>query len=89
MIVIQQNNIVWQPRPLNLKGDLQGWKLKMHNLCPNPKIGQVVYLESRGYDQAEGQTINNLIGYLCINIRSNGEAVWQRGETTEIASLDA
>jgi hypothetical protein len=89
MAIIQQNNIVWQPRPLNLTGDLQGWRLKMYNLCPNPKVGQVVYLESTGYDRAEGRTINNLIGYLCLNIRSNGEGVWERGQTIEVASLEA
>lgn len=87
MMTTEQNSH-WQPRPLNLKGDLVGWKRKMQNLCPAPYIGQIVYLTSSQYDRAEDRTINNRIGYKCINLRPNGEPVWERGETTEIVEPD-
>jgi hypothetical protein len=84
----EQKNPLWQPRPLNQKGDLDSWKRRMQNLCPSPYIGQVVYLTSSQYDQIEDRTINNRIGYLCINFRPNGEPVWERGETTEVPMSD-
>lgn len=89
MTVIQQKNIIWQPHPLNKTGNLIGWKKRMRNLCPNPKVGQVVYLHSRVYNQSENELIENLIGYLCIDIRANGEGVWQRGKVIDLATLEA
>ena len=41
----QPSNSGWQPKPLNRTGDLSGWKRRMKQACPNPKQGEIVYLD--------------------------------------------
>jgi len=60
----------WIPKPLNKTGDLNSWKGRMLSLCPNPKLGQVVWMNND----------RNSIGYKVLSFRHNGEPIWQRGQ---------
>ena len=60
----------WVASPLNRTGDLDGWKQKMKNTCPNPKLGQVVWINR---DRSS-------IGYKVISFSRYGDPIWQRGE---------
>ncbi|CAH1524405.1 conserved hypothetical protein [Vibrio jasicida] len=80
----QPSNSGWQPKPLNRTGDLSGWKRRMKQACPNPKQGEIVYLDRTYFDRAEQETVYERIGYKAINIAGNGEAIWQRGQVVRI-----
>ena len=36
----------WIARPLNRTGDLNGWQQRMKKLCPEPKLGEIVWLNN-------------------------------------------
>ena len=42
----------------------------MAQACPNPEVGQVVWLNND----------RNSIGYKAIGFKKNGDVIWQRGE---------
>jgi hypothetical protein len=67
MINQAENN--WYAKPLNRTGNLDGWKQKMNNACPDPQIGQIVSLDRNG----------TKIGYKVLGFNQYGEAIWQRG----------
>ena len=73
-------NKMWQPRPLNKKGDLNTWKARMAAACPFPEIGMIVWLDKEYYSRTEQEYISESIGYKVIDIKENGEAIWQRGQ---------
>lgn len=35
-------NNLWVARPLAQKGDLNSWLKRMHSVCPNPSVGEIV-----------------------------------------------
>jgi hypothetical protein len=76
----QQNSNEWIPRPLNRKGDLSGWKGRMAAKCPNPSIGQLVWLDKEYTDRVTGEKTKSFIGYKVIGFNSFGDAIWQRGQ---------
>jgi hypothetical protein len=75
---------VWKPTPLNRTGNLSAWQRKMYAACPNPSVGEVVFLTTEHYDQAEGINMLNRTGYKCLNFKANGEPIWQRGMTVSV-----
>jgi hypothetical protein len=77
-------NTHWQPRPLNRKGDLSGWKQRMKQACPSPVVGQVVYLKREYFDNANREYVYERVGYKVLKLLSNGEAIWQRGQVVSI-----
>ena len=66
----RDNKNEWIPKPLNKVGNLSSWIDKMRSLCPNPKLGQVVWMNNN----------KNSIGYKVLKFKYNGEPVWQRGQ---------
>jgi hypothetical protein len=60
----------WVAKPLNKTGDLEGWLSKMNRACPNPVLGEIVWLKS-----SYGNT-----SYKAMKFRTNGDVIWQRGE---------
>ena len=42
----------------------------MAKACPNPELGQVVWLNND----------RNSVGYKAIAFKRNGDAIWQRGQ---------
>ncbi|MFA0465414.1 hypothetical protein AB4524_00750 [Vibrio breoganii] len=79
----------WQPKPLNRTGDLQGWKRRMRNVCPNPQVGQIVYLDSSRFDPSEGVNVISRTGYKCLRFTQQGEPIWQRGMTVVLPAQEA
>jgi hypothetical protein len=69
----QSNNTQWLVKPLNKIGNLDKWLKKMHDACPNPSVGEIVWLN--GY---QSRTAYKVIGF-----KSNGDAIWQRGEVVK------
>lgn len=84
----QQANSQWQKRPLGRVGDLQGWHQRMKALCPNPRLGQVVWIENNHWDNGEGQYVHSSTGYKVINFRANGDPVWERGQVIILSTDD-
>lgn len=70
----------WKPRPLNKKGDLASWKSRMRAKCPQPKLGQIVWLDREQTDRFTGEKTYSAIGYKVIGFNSYGEPIWQRGQ---------
>ena len=60
----------WIARPLGRTGNLNSWNERMKAACPNPELGMVVWLENE----------ENSIGYKVIDLRGNGDPIWQRGQ---------
>ncbi len=60
----------WVAKPLNRKGDLNSWIERMAQACPNPELGQVVWLNND----------RNSVGYKAIAFKRNGDVIWQRGQ---------
>ncbi|MFA0465429.1 hypothetical protein AB4524_00825 [Vibrio breoganii] len=85
----QNNRTVWQPKPLNRKGDLNGWRRRMQQACPNPKEGQIVYLDREEFDRSEGVIFHSRTGYKCLGFRASGDAIWQRGQTVRLPVQEA
>jgi hypothetical protein len=69
----QSNNTQWVVKPLNMVGNLDKWVKRMHDACPNPSTGQIVWLN--GY---QARTAYKVIGF-----KPNGDAIWQRGEVVK------
>ncbi len=67
MINQVENN--WHAKPLNRTGNLNAWKQKMNGVCPEPRVGQIVSINSNGSE----------IGYKVLGFNRYGEAIWQRG----------
>lgn len=63
----------WVAKPLNNKGDLNSWLQRMNNACPNPALGEIVWLN--GY---KARTAYKMIGF-----KASGDVLWQRGEVVE------
>ena len=72
----------WIAKPLGLTGDLAGWQRKMRALCPAPTLNQIVYMDKIHANRYGNGAQIERIGYKAINIKSNGDAVWQRGFST-------
>mgnify|MGYP003387051509 CR=1 FL=1 len=68
-----QSRTKWVATPLNKKGDLNSWLSRMTQACPNPVLGEIVWLS--GY--------SSRTAYKAMGFKSNGEAVWQRGEVVK------
>jgi hypothetical protein len=60
----------WIAKPLGRKGDLNSWVERMEAACPNPRKGQVVWLNND----------KNSIGYKVLAFKKNGDVIWQRGQ---------
>lgn len=75
---VHENN--WLARPLNRTGNLSAWQQKMKALCPNPSIGQVIYIDKCYTDTYTGDKTPVSIGYKVIGFNREGDAVWQRGQ---------
>jgi hypothetical protein len=60
----------WIAKPLGRKGDLNRWLERMSDACPNPKLGQIVWLD---HDDRS-------VGYKAIVLKGNGDVIWQRGQ---------
>lgn len=67
--MINQTDKNWHAEPLNRTGNLSAWKQKMHDICPNPQVGQVVSLNNNGSG----------IAYKVLGFNRYGEVIWQRG----------
>ena len=67
---IYETKATWVSKPLNRTGDLSGWRKKMNQTCPNPRLGEIVWLNS-SYGR---------ISYKAVGFRSDGSAIWERGE---------
>jgi hypothetical protein len=63
----------WVAKPLNKTGDLEGWLLRMNQACPDPELGEIVWLRNR-----YGNT-----SYKAMGFRNNGDVIWQRGEVVK------
>lgn len=74
----------WQPKPLNRTGDLSGWLQRMKQACPDPALGQVVYLDQQHFDRSELRQVTQQVGYLCIGFMADGSPRWKRGSVREI-----
>ncbi len=77
------SNTAWIPRPLNRIGDLNSWKARMKRLCPQPKVGQIVYMESKKYDQDDDDYKYQRIGYKVLKLSRDNQPIWQRGMVVE------
>ena len=66
----ESNRNNWMPKPLGRKGDLNSWIERMEQACPNPRKGEVVWLEND----------KNSIGYKVLGFKKNGSTIWQRGQ---------
>lgn len=84
----QHANSQWQKRPLGRVGDLQGWRQRMKQLCPNPQLGQIVWLDNNHWDRTTGQLIQSSTGYKVISFYANGEPVWERGQVIIFSTDD-
>mgnify|MGYP005992625905 FL=1 len=60
----------WVAKPLGRKGDLNSWVEKMETACPEPELGQVVWLNNN----------KNSVGYKVLGFKRNGDVIWQRGQ---------
>ena len=60
----------WIPKPLGIKGDLNSWISRMAQACPNPKLGELVWLNNN----------KNSVGYKVIGFKRDGNVIWQRGQ---------
>lgn len=70
----------WLARPLNRTGNLSAWQQKMKARCPNPTLGEIVYLDKFYTDKFTGDKTSVTIGYKVIGFNRYGDAVWQRGQ---------
>jgi len=66
-------NDAWIAKPLGRKGDLNSWVERMEAACPNPELGQVVWLD--GYSA--------ITAYKAIGFKRNGDVIWQRGQVVK------
>jgi len=66
----KSNRKNWIPTPLGRKGNLNSWIERMEQACPNPRKGEVVWLEND----------KNSIGYKVLGFKKNGSTIWQRGQ---------
>jgi len=73
-----ENN--WLARPLNRTGNLSAWQQKMKARCPNPLLGEIVYLDKYYTDRFTGEQTNVSIGYKVIGFDRYGNPIWQRGQ---------
>jgi len=60
----------WIAKPLNKTGNLKSWIERMEDACPEPELGQVVWLNND----------KNSIGYKALGFKRNGGVIWQRGQ---------
>jgi len=63
----------WVVKPLNRKGDLDNWLRRMHSACPNPLVGQIVWINGNRASTA----------YKALGFKPNGDVIWQRGEVVD------
>ena len=77
---LHNNTNQWIPRPLNRKGNFSGWKCRMAAKCPNPSIGQLVWLDKKYTNHITGEKTVSAIDYKVIGFNHFGDAVWQRGQ---------
>jgi hypothetical protein len=64
------NKTNWMPKPLGRKGDLNSWINRMEEVCPNPKLGELVWLNND----------KKSVGYKVIGFKRGGGVIWQRGK---------
>lgn len=81
-----EKQLAWQPKPLNLTGNLQAWRNRMRQLCPNPTVGQIVYLDYPYSDSAPSQPTLKRVGYKFLGRAADGNPKWQRGQVIEMFS---
>jgi hypothetical protein len=83
----ERNSKQWAPKPLGRKGELSKWQQRMVNACPDPKMDEVVWLDGEYWDQISRSKKKSSVAYKVIGFKSNGEALWQRGQVIELGEV--
>jgi hypothetical protein len=64
MTTIIRDDGTWKPDPSGLKsGDLEAWRERMHDACPNPNVGEIVIITNEMSGKHLGYRAQTAEGY--------------------------